>query len=223
MFQAACAIYEPCLVQVGGPTSGGGATLHGTGCLLSPVHFITALHVVKDATARYGGIAVAKYDGLYKAKLLASCPKCDVAVLEAIDKLDTSSLKKPGTWPAFKENHAFARGMTVGYMSFLRKADAAGKPSTFTFFSAAHVSFLGRDEHNNPRWVLSGGFSESGFSGSPVFLPDGTLVGVSVSTLLMNAEVEDCPFVPHCFPQVSAIPPVGKAVVDEINRRRQAG
>lgn len=64
MFQKACSIYEKSLIQVGGITPGKGALLHGTGCLLSPVHFITALHVVSDAKAKYAFVAVSKYDGL---------------------------------------------------------------------------------------------------------------------------------------------------------------
>src|SRR5689334_21002875 len=99
MFASACAVYEPLLVQVGGEDPGKSATFHGTGCLLSPIHFVTANHVIDDMLKAYPAVAVLKYDGLYRAVLLAASRHMDVAVLQATDKLQSANFAVPGQWP----------------------------------------------------------------------------------------------------------------------------
>lgn len=223
MFQKACSVIEPCLVQVGGATPDGGANLHGTGCLLSALHVLTACHVVQEAKAKYGTIAISKYDGLFKAEVMASSSKADIAVLQTTDKLQDASLPKPTAWPDFQEDFKPRRGMSLGYLSFLRKNDPGGIPRTCVFFSGGHVAYLARDKQDNPRWTLDHGFSESGFSGSPVFTPDGTIVGVSVITLLMGTVIEGLPSVSMSFPQFSTIIKVGEPTGGIVQAQRQKG
>jgi hypothetical protein len=139
-------------------------------------------------------------------------------VLRIIDQIESDTRKAPVQYPSFITSLP-ELGMTVGYMAWLRKPNQTGR-SVFTYFSSAQVSYRGECENGDPRWILSGGFVEPGFSGGPAFLRDGTLIGVVVGSTAMvqNPSAQGVPPIWHSFPQVSPIQNLGQSLTDEIRQ-----
>lgn len=218
MFQQACEIYRQVFCDFGGGSPTVQGKLHSTACLLSSRHVITAAHNVRQMEEKYSWPVVTKFDGLFKCQTAAIDDKIDIAVLRITEQLAESSLDKPARYPQLATNN-LAMGMTVGYMTWLHKKSPSGR-SQFLYFGTAHVSHLGESELGHPTWILDTGFVEAGFSGSPVFLPDCSLVGIMVGS---NAFTQDLgrggvPPIVHCFPQVSSVPNLPPPLAEDIRK-----
>jgi S1-C subfamily serine protease len=217
MFQQACLMYEEVLCSFGGGTHEVKGKLHGAACLVSPRHVVTAAHNVQKAKTEYDWPVVSKFDGLFKCEVMAINETADVAILRATEKLADATIRKvPTRYPAIK-NPTIGMGMTVGYMTWLQKK--ASRRSLFWYFSTASVSYLGECPDGNQRWVLSGGFVEPGFSGSPVFLPDGSLIGMLVGATTMSQQIGiEGIDIYRSDPHMSPIPLLTPKQTQEINQ-----
>ncbi len=162
MFKEACKLYYSLLCHVGGGTDTLEGRLHGTGCMLSDNHALTANHVIEEMSRRYTWPVIAKYDGLFKCEIVHSSAEHDIALIHASEKIAPSRLSRPIRYPKLSEDTP-TYGMTVGYYSILSKDDPGGRPTSHTFFSSASLSFF--FNHNSSlKWGLSNGF------GLPLFL-----------------------------------------------------
>jgi hypothetical protein len=66
-------------------------------------------------------------------------------------------------------------GNSVGYLAWLKLPDGRGT----NYFGSAFVSAMKRPTGGmGVRWMLSEGLIQSGFSGSAVFTPEGSILGV---------------------------------------------
>jgi hypothetical protein len=96
--------------------------------------------------------------------------------------------------------------MSVGHLSRLSKVnEITGNRESSVFFSGGFISHLIRKPET--RWAVIGGFCEDGFSGSPVFLNDGSLLGVLVETIQTGSETDHPIPQMYMFPVISALAP----------------
>ena len=199
MFQEACRLYHLCNCAVGGgPASDRRGRIFGRGCLVSPTHVITATHVVKPLARQ----TFTRRDGLFGAEIVFADEQYDVALLRATERIETWDNEPVSQFPPLCDRLPEI-GMLVGYMGTLHKTNAVtGKSRGYTYFAANYVSF-----RNDSSWILGGGFGESGFSGSPVFLPNGNLIGVMTGSMTFSADLDNDPGIPQHFPSIAPIKP----------------
>ena len=214
MFQDACARYEMVFCNFGGGSPDIKGKLHGLSCLLSPIHVLTAAHNVRNAMEKYAWPVVSKFDGLFKCESLWASEEWDIAILQATDLISPANHETPDRYPVISYQ-PIKLGMTVGYLSWLHK-NFVSRRSMVKYFSSAHVAFRGESEEGHSRWDLSSGFVEPGFSGTPVFLPDASLVGIVVgaTTMAQKNTVVDATI--HTSPQISIIPDFGVSLRETI-------
>lgn len=141
-------------------------------------------------------------DGLFAAEIVFADEQYDIALLKATERIETWDNEPPSQFPILSDRLPEI-GMLVGYIGTLRKTHAVtGKSRGYTYFAANYVSF--RDDSS---WILGGGFGESGFSGSPVFVPNGELLGVISGSTTFAAELDADPGIPQHFPSIGPIGP----------------
>lgn len=215
MFHEACNQYLPTLCSFGGGDTQTKGRLHAHCCLLSPTHVLTAAHCVEMATTTYSYPVVSKHDGLFRCELLYSHPTLDVAILETTANLATTDRTAPRTYPNYLPVE-LNFGMQIGYITWLRKRDSSGDFKMYQYFGCGYTAFLGPSSDNTPRWVLSNGLIESGFSGSPAFTADGQLVGVVTGASRMAAEIDGVPSLPVQYPQISPLPALSNDLMQAI-------
>lgn len=202
MFQEACAVYRECLCSVGGGGPTNNPRIFGYSCLLSPQHVLTCRHIVANLMKRFEWLVAFKREGIFKCEVIFDDRQTDLAVLVTTEQITEGQGKPCANYPLLARQ-SLTQGMTVGYLTRLWKQDHKGEQGVYNYFSSAHTSYLFDTEHGTTVWVLSGGLIESGFSGSPVFLPDGSLIGKVVGVAAMTADLEGLPKVPCYFPQIS--------------------
>lgn len=212
MFKSSAAHFFDCRCSVGGGRYGSHPVgkLHGMGCLLDKSHVLTAAHCWTSVKDKYEWPAVATLDGLFRCDMAFYSEESDILLLRLVDLVQESpsSLKQPERYAQLGDDQIFL-GSQVGFISQLTLHNTLEDTSTRTHFSAAFVSMLipGRGEAH-ARFALSGTIMQKGFSGSPVFLPSGSIVGVLVESLSFRANFHDANAPIYVLPVVSPIRPV---------------
>ena len=207
MFQHACQLYWPCLCTVGGGDSPVEAKLYAKGCMISSTLATTAHHVVDTMARRYSWPVVVKHDGLHRCEIAQSWPEADIAVLRTVERLEAAELSPPSTYPSeYGPTPTF--GMSVGYFGTLVRRDGAGGDASATYFADASVCGLVRSSGEVARWMLSRGFAEGGFSGSPVFRPDGAFTGIVIQSQCWVSETPEGAPYPVVVPVMSPLHPI---------------
>ncbi len=220
MFRSAVAVYQDLFCSFGGGSAETDARIHAMSCLVSPRHVITVAHVLRDIAKTYSWPVVSKFDGLFRCETAFISDEDDIAVMQTTDLIAPHQyqLRPPQAYPEVSPKDV-AWGMRVGYLSRLRKPESSGRNDSM-YFSSADVAYRGESEEGHARWVFSSGFSEPGFSGSPVFLADGSLVGVLAGTTAMFQEPPDygeaIPPIPWALPHIATIPQISKELLREI-------
>ena len=227
MFKAACNLYYSCLCGVGGGTEECLGKLHAKGCLVSERHVLTAKHVGDQMADRYDRVVVLTWAGLFECAVVRAWPASDLAVLETTQHLASGdSIDPPTAYPPIF-GCAVLPGMSVGYLGPLRRTNDAGLETTETYFADATVSFLAARPrlHSNdqPRWALSGGFCERGFSGGPVFAPDCTLVGVLTQIQQWFGTAMDGSSYPVVVPMMTPVGPIGRDLREIVSTAGNSG
>ena len=188
MFQAACRLHLGTMARVGGVGDAGVGRSFGLGCAMSPRHVLTAAHVAQQGLQACGQASALVGMRLHRCEVVYRSDKLDLAVLQ-LGKVvfEHKDHWVPDAFPkAASQRPGF--GMSVGYMGVLRRAG-----DSYSSFSPASLSFFMRDGSGN--WALSGGFIESGFSGGPVFLPDGSVIGLMIQSMQFTGGADNQ--VPH--------------------------
>lgn len=201
MFQQACNLIRPSLCVVGN-----GSTILGTGFHVSPTIVITANHFFP---AQGGSPTILNDSGVFQCSFHHQSPDRDIAILSVGGQISPQG--DPQSHPMTLTCVASfpQQGMTVGYMSILRKHDQGRDRRYNVFFDGAFTHEIGNGPQHS-QWVINNGLMEEGFSGSPVFLPTGEIVGVIVRATQVMTFVNDPVLQPvlSTFPVASSIYPI---------------
>jgi hypothetical protein len=179
MFQNACSLYAEYLCRILGVLPDNSIAEMGAGCLLASDRVITVRHLGSD-TARAGGqVHIRKADGSFASRRVWEDADSDLAVYQTTTCLASSGQAVPTRFPKLACILP-AQGMILGYMATLRKSGDV--ITNNKYFSTGFVSYVNYSKSSLAhRYVLSGGYTDGGFSGGPVFLPNQSLIGILVS------------------------------------------
>jgi hypothetical protein len=182
--------------------------LHGMGCVLDARHVITARHVYKEIQNLYSWPVILKHDGLFKCEIVLDSAAYDIMVLRTVELVAESDHPAPEAYPELSEKLPFV-GMNVGLISSLQLYQTIEDSTMHTYFASADVAFFQRgDEGKGISFALSGCIIQKGFSGSPVFRSDGSLIGVLIQALSFRAEFHDTKAPIYTLPVMSPIAPL---------------
>ena len=210
MFSKSAGLFFNCQCSVGGGCSDSprSARIFGIGCLLDENHVLSAAHCWTGIEARFEWPAVMTLHGLFRCELAFCSEESDIMLLRMVEHIQKppGDFEQPKQYAALSDEHVFL-GSQVGTISQLNLLDRQGETSTRTHFSAGFVS-MWLLENRPPRFALSGTVIQKGFSGSPVFLPSGLVVGVLVESLSFRANFLDPQAPIYVLPVISPIHPI---------------
>lgn len=203
MFRDAFVAARPCLWYALAPKS-----RHPIGqvFLVSPRVVVTAAHVVEKGGN--GALRVGLRDGVWSTELAIYDLDADVAVAVLSQRLEEMSLNvgAPTSFPAVSDS-PLCFGDSVALLGYLRRKDVeTEKPVSQVIVTSGILSHWRKAGEQSVHWAVHGAFAEPGFSGGPVFTPDGRFVGVTSGNDLMysqtalNAPMEFplfAPLLPH--------------------------
>jgi S1-C subfamily serine protease len=192
MFEKAAALHHKAHCCVGGinDQTGNGA-VHGIGCFIHPSYVLTAAHVLRPVGDRYSWALVTTAAGGFKCEIRKTWPAWDIAVLKVVAPIGDNSVpteEQPTSAPLSKADVYI--GSAVGVFSRIRLYDEFGVKA---HFSSGYISMLMFPEDSSSTYnlALSNIVIQVGFSGSAVFLPDGSVVGVIVRMLSFPVDFGD--------------------------------
>lgn len=139
---------------------------------------------------------------MYEYRVIHSDAAEDIAILEVVKLFKATGQPLCTTFPVLSSQIP-QRGMSVGYLTTFWKPSPDGLRTPLEYFGAAHVSYMGYDVSGNRRWVLTGEFAESGFSGSPVFRPNGELISIITGVVSYSAILGGQAGLPVNFPMTT--------------------
>ncbi len=217
MYKSSTSMYKPLLCNIGGGTDLSPGNLHSFGCLLSSSLIITTSHSWREIEAKYDWPVVSKYDGLFQCAIEYEDVKQDVLILST-NKLIRSceGIDSPSSYPNISSTPPLL-GESVGFITRLSLRDDSGelRPTTFSESSIA-MYVKGTPGH----FMLSGGLFQKGSSGSPVYLPDGTLIAIIVQTTQFVTDTV------HPYPAIITAPVVAPVClyatkIEELKKKNQ--
>jgi S1-C subfamily serine protease len=212
MFTNACKFYLNLICSVGGGSPTVEGKLHGKGCLLSPNHALTALHVVDGMLKRYQWVVVMKHDGLFKADVLFRSPELDIALLKTSEKIADFTPDTPLVYPTIRATNPFL-GLSVGFIGVI-SLEGDTEKEIHTSFSQASTSYFFEEKNTGGlRYALTGGLVQHGFSGGPVFTSDLDLVGLIVMSQRFALDMTQPLSTMYNLPVMSPLAPIR----DQIN------
>jgi len=208
MFTSAANKYFNWSCSVGGGSSTAKGRIHGMGCVLDDYHVLTADHCWSTISNRYTWPVVGRNDGLFRCEIAFRSLEADILVLRAIEKIDDRIINTFNEYPTFSQKPA-SLGSSVGFMSRLSLDE-----SSHSHFAMGVISmYLPSENSEALNFALSSTVIQHGFSGSAVFLPDGTIIGVLIQSLHFIANKTD-PNAPwYVLPIVAPIRPL----INDIN------
>jgi hypothetical protein len=226
MFASSASHFFDCSCIVGGGCNGNPPVgiMHGIGCLLDKSHVLTAAHCWTRVKEKYEWPAVGTLDGLFRCEVAFQSEEFDILLLRLLELVKASpsslALKQPESYAQLGDDQIFL-GSQVGFISRLKLQNTLDDTSTHTHFSAAFVSMMlpgstARGMQNYPRFALSGTVMQKGFSGSPVFLPSRSIVGVLVESVSFRANFDDANAPIYVLPVISPIRPVISGLRDAV-------
>jgi Trypsin-like peptidase domain len=191
MFADACDRYAPLVCNVGGGSDREPGVRIGAGCLLSPRHVLTALHLVRPLPAKLSWPVVEKYDGVFRCEVTYEDAREDLAVLTTTDPIAPERGEAPAEFPVLPAGGPLRLGTAVGYITWLKLPKEAGRAWSFHFAASTVSLLLPASNQVGPRYVLGDDVAQKGVTGSAAFTPAGELCGVVVRTLALPADPAD--------------------------------
>ncbi len=213
MFKDSAKKYYNWTCSVGGGSATVMGKIYGMGCVLDELHTITAHHCWTSISHKYEWPVVLREDGLFLCEIVFNSTSHDIIIYKSIKKLSDKPKGLISEYPNISEEHLFL-GESVGFMSRLTTYVSYDKSTSHTHFSSGTISMFQKNEEQTAmQFVISSTVIQKGFSGSAVFTPDGSLVGILVQTLRFAADIEDPESEIYTLPVMAPIRPL----INEIN------
>jgi hypothetical protein len=218
MFERAAQMHFGCNCKVGGGSQHNVnvGQSHGMGCALDAKHALTAAHCWTGVDDRYDWPIVLRPDGLFRCEIVFENAEADVMILRSVEPLPVNSkyLRQITHYPTISPA-PISLGTEIGFVSRLSLHDSIEDVSTHTHFAHGFISMmLPSEKGNGMRFAVSGTVMQKGFSGSAVFLPDGSIVGVLVESLSFRANFHDEHAPIYILPMMVPI----LSLIDDFNR-----
>lgn len=210
MFESAAKRHFVWNCNVGGGSKGNLGKSHGSGCVLDARHTLSAWHCWRDIRDRYDWPVVLRPDGLFKAEVVYHSAAADIVIFRSLDKLPTNVElpERLSQYPSLSDDPLFL-GVQVGFISRLTIHNSIDDSTSHSHFGAGYTSmFAPSEEDSSPRIAISSVLMQKGFSGSAVFKPDGSIVGVLVQTLSFRADFKNLDAPIYSLPLISPIGPL---------------
>jgi len=193
MFQRAAQEHFCWHCSVGGGSEDGSGKVYGCGCLLHPRYVLTAAHIWNGVRETHHWPIVTRPTGAFRCEVVQEWKEWDIMVLRLLQKLprfpeEETVLQR---YASLSDSRVFL-GSHVGVISRLTLFDEFLSRDSKAHFSAGYVSMLWPAKDGQLEMhALSNIVVQRGFSGSPVFLPDGSIVGVLVQTISFPIDFEE--------------------------------
>jgi hypothetical protein len=215
MFQEAAAKHLKSYCQVGGGSGPDTKDIkfHGVGSALNANHIITARHVWTTIKDHYEFPVVFTKTEMIRCGVAFESAEYDILILRRVDVLIKLPVDSEEQYVALSAM-PLELGASVGFISDLKLPQPLRDCPIHAHFSSATVSmiFPPTKLSEGLLFALSGTVIQPGFSGSAVFRPDGSIVGVLVKTLSFRADFENLRAPIYVLPVVSPIWPLNKQI-----------
>jgi hypothetical protein len=213
MFSDAAELHLNCLARIGQQLDARTFTPSGCGCALDAAHTLTAWHVVSPTIAAGEQIIVYRRDGVYAACPIWSDDREDLCVLRSTGTI-RSDENRVESYPALARALPFV-GTPVGTVSLLRLPEEFQGYAVHQFFSAGHIAAIfPAHDAESLRLALTPLLVQRGFSGSPVFLQDGSIAGIVTGFLTFRIEPSEPRY--HFTPLVVPIGRFHSVILDSL-------
>jgi hypothetical protein len=208
MFEQAAQQHFEWHCQVGGISSDENGLCTGMGCFLAANIILSAAHVWESIRNRYEYPLVMHSSGGYRCEVLREWLDWDVIVLRTVHQIqgtDTANKARAAFPPLSKERMYLGR--EVGMFSRLTTINEQGGRQSQSLFTSSRVSSvqLPKSEKEKLTYGLSNTVVQRGFSGSAVFLQDGSVVGVLVQFISFPIDLENLSWGRYVLPLVSPV------------------
>lgn len=207
MFQVAATDHYSWNCSIGGGSASSRGNLYGIGCVLDNIHVLTARHIWFSIKDKHEWPTVLRHDGGFRCEVVFESTEYDIMVLRAVASIDKRNSEPFKKYPIFSDEHIHL-GSSVGFMSRLHLIKNDEQVS-FTHFAFATVSLIVPPENDHAmQFALSSTVTQEGFSGSPVFRADGSIVGVLTGGMSFRADFYNLAAPIHTLPLISPILPL---------------
>jgi hypothetical protein len=208
MFQAAATNYSTWYCSVGDGSINTKGLLYGGGCTIDNIHILTARHVWFDVANKHDWPMVLKQDGTFRCEVAFESSEYDIMLLRAVARISEKVPNAIDTYPIFSDAPLHL-GMSVGFMTRLRGHKPTGEQFSRAYFASATVSVnLPAENGRASQFALSGAAGQVGWSGSPVFRPDSSIVGVLTGGWPLREDLNDLTSPISTLPLVAPIFPL---------------
>jgi hypothetical protein len=210
MFEVAAKKHYRWKCGVGGGTDANDGGSYGMGCVLDSRHVLTARHCWSGISNKYSWPIALRTDGLFRCEVIFESIPHDILILRSTNKIvmgpgAESTLRSFAEYPVLSKKQIFL-GSSVGFMSNLQLYKSADDTELHPHFAAGFVSMILPERNGKAlRFALSSTVIQSGFSGSPVFTTDGSIVGVVVERQSFRADYADVTAPIYTLPVISPI------------------
>jgi hypothetical protein len=211
MFEQAAQQHFEWHCQVGGISSDENGLCTGMGCFLAANIILSAAHAWESIRNRYEYPLVMHSSGGYRCEVLKEWLDWDVIVLRTVEQIrhrqgtDTANEAR-AAFPLVSKERMYL-GREVGMFSRLSTIDEQGGRESQSLFTSSRVSSVQwpKSEKEKFTYGLSNTVVQRGFSGSAVFLQDGSVVGVLVQCISFPIDLENFSWGRYVLPLVSPV------------------
>jgi hypothetical protein len=224
MFEQAARQHSLWYCKVGGVDSDLRVVDTGMGTFLSDKIVLSSAHVWSNVPDHFDSPCVMHSSGVFRCEVLKEWPDWDVILLGTVERITGPAVTKtpkapPEPYPKLSQERMYV-GREVGMFSSLSLADKDKERDSVNIFTSGRIS-LGRyptSANQKLLYGLSNTVIQRGFSGSAVFLADGSVVGVLVQALVFPIDRENLSWGRYVLPLVSPLHEIREEIVGLLNQ-----